>query len=66
MKIIVKIKCRCGKWIRLRSSESQDSVLCWNCNSEISIRVQSGRHVEGFVNGKRVGRNQVDVEWIEE
>lgn len=64
MMCIAKVKCDCGKWIRLRTTQDQDMVLCWGCNRTISIRVQ-GLNVAGFVQGKLVPAYRVDVELLE-
>jgi hypothetical protein len=64
MMCIAKVKCDCGKWIRLRTTQSQDSVLCWNCNRLVAIRIQ-GLNVAGFVQGKLLPAHRVDVELLE-
>lgn len=64
MLCIVKVKCDCGKWIRLRTSNIKDSVLCWNCNRLIAVHVQ-GLNVAGFCQDKLLPAHRVDVELLE-
>ena len=41
--IIAKVLCKCGRWIRIRTRENEDSARCWNCGRPVFIKRQGGR-----------------------
>lgn len=41
--IIAKVRCQCGKWIRIRTMEEEDRTRCWNCGREVSIKRAGGK-----------------------
>ena len=63
--IIVKVKCDCGKWIRLRAETDSDSVSCWNCGRALSVSRSGGTGARIIAKcGNRVLDNRrIDVEY---
>lgn len=38
MNVIAKVKCVCGRWVRIRDRKiPSDIVVCWNCNASIQL-----------------------------
>ena len=58
MMVIVKVKCLCGNWVRIRTKEKQNTKRCWNCGREVTVKY-SGK-AWGYCDG--VSR-PVDVEY---
>lgn len=62
--IIVKIRCDCGKWVRIRTMEDSDSTRCWNCGRTVSVSRKGGKgaRIVGKCGTKEV---KVNVEYEE-
>jgi hypothetical protein len=64
--LIAKIKCRCGRWIRLRANNSNDEMhkTCWVCKPySTTLKIERiGGYPVGYRNGVRVPNSDLDVE----
>jgi len=49
MMLIVKVKCLCGNWVRIRTREKLSSKLCWSCNRAVSVVYKNKPH--GYCDG---------------
>jgi hypothetical protein len=68
MKVVAKIRCTCGRWVRIRSNSiPSDKVSCWNCNSEIQLFWvnRSGGNAKVTKNNQTVTVYDVDIESLE-
>lgn len=68
MNIVAKVKCTCGRWVRIRSHQlPTDEVSCWNCNSSIQITWinKTGGNAKITKNNKSTTVYDVDVENLE-
>lgn len=68
MNIVVKIRCTCGTWVRIRSTKlPTDEVQCWKCASWIKLTFV--RHTGGTAvitkGGIETRTTNVDVEALE-
>jgi hypothetical protein len=69
MQVVAKVKCRCGRWVRIRDNKiPSDIVSCWNCNAAIQLTWvnHSGGNAKVTQPGKStVTVYDVDVEALE-
>jgi len=68
MNLVVKIRCTCKTWVRIRSTRvPTDEVQCWKCSSWIKVTFirQSGGTAVIAKEGKETRTSDVDIESLE-
>lgn len=47
-RVVVRIICKCGNQINIRTVGNRASVLCWKCNREVGFEMRGWMKANGY------------------